>query len=499
VSLRATIDERLRKFRAWRDRLPHRKWTVRILVGIPLFVLAFGVLVALNVALRAGGLWGDLVFAIAITTVVLWILTRFVKPLVGEEKRFHAFPRALSATVFALIGAPVAYVTWPVGTILLLAPVIAWLVLYLLHKKRKPLRWMPPLWGAAFVGVGLVLLFVLVRTPLSPADRVPRALPAAQLEEAEAEVAEQFRPLLFFDSAEPRYPLDIEDAIAEGRITMCRGAVSGDDCQSLETTSQIDDAFEYLEVADAAVPRRGGDAGSAYYYHVVREGEAVLVDYWWFYSRNPSPVAGEVFCGPGLRTPPFTCQEHSGDWEGVTVVLEPCPAESQTCVDVAGTLLEPEAVRYAQHEHVVPYSWDELEQLWRELPRPTSAALGPVWESSVREAAEAGDPRPLVFVARNSHASYPFACFRSCRQETRDLPEARFDGGQPWTHNPDECDGCVKPLPVTAAGEPALWNAFSGRWGAQRCILAGAYCDLSGAPRGPSHQTRYRDPSGDEG
>ena len=121
--------------------------------------------------------------------------------------------------------------------------------------------------------------------------------------------------------------------------------------------------------------------------HVVRAGETALVDYWWFYSRNPSPVAGEVFCGPGLRTPPFTCQEHAGDWEGVTVVLEPCPAESPTCVDVAGRLLGPTVVRYAQHEHVVPYAWDELEELWDALPRPTSAALGPVWETSVLEAA----------------------------------------------------------------------------------------------------------------
>ena len=499
MSLRARIEQKRNDFRAWREALPGRRRAVRALAGIPLFLLAFGVLVALNVLLRAGGLWGDLVFAIAVTTVVLWVLTRLAKPLVGEEKRFHAFPRALSGTVFALVGAPVAYVTWPVGAVLLLLPVAAWLVAYGVHKKRRPLRWMPPLWAAAFVGVGLVLLFVLVRTPLSRTDRLPRALPAAQIEEAEAELAETFRPLLFLDSGEQRYPLDIEDAIAEGRISMCRGAVSGDDCERLGSPAELDDAFDYLEVADAAAPRRGGDAGSAYYYHVVRAGETALVDYWWFYSRNPSPVAGEVFCGPGLRTPPFTCQEHAGDWEGVTVVLEPCPAESPTCIDVAGRLLAPTVVRYAQHEHVVPYAWDELEELWDTLPRPTSAALGPVWETSVLEAAAAGEPRPLVFVARNSHASYPFACFRSCRQVGRDLPEARFDGGQPWTHNAAGCDGCVKPLPVTAAGEPALWNAFSGRWGAQRCILAGAYCDLSGAPRGPSHQRRYRDPSGEEG
>jgi hypothetical protein len=55
----------------------------------------------------------------------------------------------------------------------------------------------------------------------------------------------------------------------------------------------------------------------------------------------------------------------------------------------------------------------------------------------------------------------------------------------------------VKRLPLTAEGEPALWNAFPGRWGEQHCILAGAYCDLSGAPKGPSFQRRYQDPAGE--
>jgi hypothetical protein len=199
-----------------------------------------------------------------------------------------------------------------------------------------------------------------------------------------------------------------------------------------------------------------------------------------------------------LRTPPFTCQEHAGDWEGLTVVLASCETESDPCADIGGKFLEPVAVRYAQHEHVVAYPWnEELEELWRNLPQPMSAALGPVWDSFVLPAVAEHGTQPVVFIARNSHASYPVACFRSCTQHTRDLPEGRFDGGQPWTHNGD-CEGCLKPLPVTAEGEPALWNAFSGRWGAQRCILAGAYCDLSGAPRGPSLQRRYRDPSGGE-
>lgn len=498
MSVRTRRDAFVERLEAEKARLHARRLWVRVLVGGVLFALALGILIGLNVLLRAGGLWGDLLFAVVVTTVVFWVLTQLAKPLVGKDKKFHAFPRALSATVYALVGAPVAYVTWPVGTAFLLAPVAVWLVLYALHRlKGRPAR-LPPLWAAALLAVGLLLVFVAVRTPLTPDDRVPRAVPVAQIEEADAELARLFRPHLFFDSGEQRYPLDIDDAIAAGRVAMCRGGVSGDDCVGLESAAAIDDSYEYLDVADAPPPQRGGGPGSAYYYHVIREGETVYVDYWWFFSRNPSPVAAEVFCGPGLRTPPFTCQEHSGDWEGLTVVLEPCPRESPTCVEAGGSLLEPEAVRYAQHEHVVPYSWSELEDVWASFPTPASAALGPVWEEFVLPTAGEAGTRPLVFVARNSHASYPRACFRRCRQETRDLPEARFDGGQPWTHNAEGCEACLKPLPLTTTGEPALWNAFTGRWGAQSCILAGAYCDLSGAPRGPALQTRYRDPGGED-
>ena len=495
MQIRAETQKLLEKARAKLARLPEHGRAVRILTGILLFGLAFAVLVTLNVLLRAGGLWGDLAFAVVVTTAVLWALTRATRPLLGRNKEFKAFPRAVAATLLGLIGIPVAVVTWPVGTALLLAPFVVWVAL-LVRRVRSAGALLPPLWTASLAAVGLVLLFVAVRPSFSSTERVPRAVPAAQIEEVDADVAERFRPLLFFDSGEQRYPLDIEDAIADGRIEMCRGGLRGDRCESVESAGAIDDSFDYLEVTDAPPPRRGGDSGSAYYYHVVREGQDVYVDYWWFYSRNPSPVAGEVFCGPGLRTPPFTCQEHSGDWEGLTMVLETCGLESATCADVDGELLRAAAVRYGQHEHVVEYDWaGDLEGRWRSLPHPTSAALGPVWESSVLPAAAEPGTRALAFVARNSHASYPFACFRSCRQETRDLPEGRFDGGQPWTHN-GGCEGCLKPLPVTELGEPALWNAFSGRWGAQRCILGGAYCDLAGAPRGPSLQGRYDDPAG---
>lgn len=479
------------------DSLPDGGYTARIAAGLFLLALAIGALVLLNMALRSWGLWGDLAFALVVVTAVLWALYRATRPLLRRNKRFWPFPRALSMAVTLLIGFPLAVATWPVGFVLIAAPPTAWALIALgrwLAKVHIPL---PPLWPLALLGVGLALILVAVQPQLSSAEIVPRAVPVAQEEQRHRDLAEQFRPLLFFDMAEQRYPLDVEDAITEGRVQMCRAGVGGEGCDNVPTAAALDDSFAYLEISDAPWRRRGGDERSAIYYLVDDSDPPAYVDYWWFYADNPSPVGGQIFCGPGLRTPPFTCQEHAGDWEGVTVLLGACAAESETCVGSGDRLLEPVAVRYAQHAHVLEYSWERLEELWNRLPRPTSPALELVWEEFVQPAVADHGARPLVFVARNSHASYPHACLGHCRQEAASLPEGRHNGGLPWTHNL-ACDGCVKPLPLTAANAPATWNAFSGRWGAQRCILAGAYCDFSAAPPGPSHQQRYADPDGPE-
>lgn len=452
-------------------------------LAIGLFLLALVFLVFLSWLLRGAGLWGDLAFAILVTTGVFWIARRIMQGLLHEGPIKSLF-RAFATTIFVLVGGPVAYVTRPVGIVLWLLPVVVWGGLKLAQWRWKRPGWTPVFWQAEVAGVALLAIVLFTWPSVGSVDRVPKAVPAASLEvEEETEIAERFRPVMFFDSGELRFPLNIEDAIDDGRMKICRKAVGDDNCSTVESAEQIDENLDYLELEEAGgTPRGGGDA-SALYYHIVRDGERVYVDYWWFYSRNPSPVADKVFCGPGLRLPPFTCQEHVGDWEGLTVVLAPCTEGAPDCEDVGDELLGPEEVRYGQHEHIAAYDWDEvLAPLWSSLPRLRAEAL-----------LGAG---PIAFAARNSHASYPDPCFAGCTQETRDLPEARHDGSVPWAGN-DECDACVKPLPITPDGEPALWNAFPGRWGAQRCILAGAYCDLSGAPRGPSFQRRYQDPGGE--
>ena len=473
------------------------KVAARWALAIVLFVVSLLVFVFFGWLLRGAGLWGDLAFAIVLTTGIFWIARQAAAFFLGEDAG-RALPRAFATTIFVLVGVPVAYVTRPWGLVLLLLPVLVWavcqFVYWLLERKgKKPPRF-PVFWQAEVVGVGLLAIVLFLAPSVGSADRVAQAVPVDDTVGGEQDqaVAEAFRPLLFFDSGERRFPLDIQDAIADDRMQICRKAVGDDNCSVVEDARLIDANQDYLALEEAPGAPRGGNDTSAIYYHVTRPDDdgRVYVDYWWFYSRNPSPVADKVFCGPGFRWPPYTCQEHAGDWEGLTVVLAPCA----DCEPVGEESLAPEEVRYGQHEHVLAYGWDEtLVPFWEGLGLPRADAIGETWREVVLPAiADAGN-HAIAFVARNSHASYPGPCFGSCEQTTRDLPEAVHNGGVPWAHN-EECSECVKRLPLTAAGEPALWNAFPGRWGEQHCILAGAYCDLSGAPKGPSFQTRYQEP-----
>jgi hypothetical protein len=509
-----------RKFEGTSTRAVALRW----ILAIFLFLGAIIFLILLSWLLRGAGLWGDLAFAIVVTTGVFWIARRILTNLL-DEGPVRALLCAFSTTIFVLVGVPVAYVTRPVGVLLLLLPIVVWAAFQIFYgiqgrkkkevqergeepvvveqpkegqKRRK--RRFPTFWEAEVAGVGLLAIVLLVAPAVGSVDRVPKAVPEASTEGGEQDlaVAEAFRPVLFFDSGEQRFPMDIDAAIAENRVQMCRKAVGEDSCELVESAGSIDENRDYLELEEAPGTPRGGGEASAIYYRVTRPDENVYVDYWWFYSRNPSPVADKVFCGPGLRTPPFTCQEHSGDWEGLTVVLASCAEGAPDCQAVGDQRLAPEEIRYGQHEHVVAYDWnDALTPLWGSLTGPSSGAYVETWRDVVLPAVQSAGVHAVAFVARNSHASYPTPCFGKCEQQTRALPEARHDGVVPWVHN-DSCDdGCVHPLPLTTNGDPALWNAFPGRWGEQKCILGGAYCDLSGAPKGPSFQKRYKEPDGE--
>lgn len=510
--------------RRWQDRLAARAahWRIsRFLADNPeaghaLMVLlllgAFGSLVGLNYLV--GSLWGELIYGIVVTTAAIWALShvRPVRWLLTEWKEpGFSVPRAALWATLAVVAFPVAVLRGKWAVIALLAVPAVWVAYRAARHEAAARGWLseapPERRGWVYGTAGLILLagFLWVLPHLPYVSRVvvaetrggPLPEPAPE-DAADAELAWHVRPVLLFDRGESRVPLDITDAIGNKRVWACTDGDCGED--PIARAADITRDVGYIRFDDVTGVR-GGGGGSAYYYHVYdKSPDRTYVDYWWYFTRNPSPVGATVGCGPAARWVGLTCHDHPSDWEGVTVVLDRCVGDRERCVPRETELWKPVAVRYAQHEQTVSYAWEPtLARLWRDIPQPSPA-------------------RPLVYVAKDSHASYPAACPQHCEQYAsyplltwKKRDEGPFDGGLEWRLNADRCTridpgsrphtkhlgpDCLRALPITEDGHAASWNAYPGPWGTQTCILAGTYCDTSKAPRGPSEQGRYRNPGG---
>ena len=273
------------------------------------------------------------------------------------------------------------------------------------------------------------------------AGTVPASAGASPLEDA---LATLYRPILLFDTGERWRPVNVTSFAAEAfdgrRHRACR---SRQKCVDLTAIGDLRDPVGFVDIRNA----RSGGAGyraptvagcvrpgaegrlrdcdrgptSAIYYNLSERGYRIYIDYWWFIRYND-------FAG-----------SHEGDWEGVTVVL------------AKGPPTRVQQVNFPAHGRSYYYS---------------------------RGATLTGT-RPHVFIARGTHAAYPRACRRRCKQTRKiarllKLPEGRFDGGAPWGRNSDAAclPSCVLPLPeldadpaTSPAGNAAGWNAWRGRWG----------------------------------
>lgn len=460
-----------------------------------------------------------------------------------------------------LVGVPLAVITrwWGVGV------VIAVFAVSLLVLRTWRRQWVLALWFALTVlaaivlvelvsafwlwslaaGAVLALFLVLARGWLScssPPSSVSwlsallAALAAVTFAQARAEtliagrahmqpsthhvqngerIARRYRPRLFFDGDEQFAPLDIDEAIANKRVHICHDTLVGPDCKLVKARSDFhptkvfDARLDSLKIAsDVLGPRDWNERRpSAYYYRVSTDLKThrYYIDYWWYFAQNPNPVGKLVFCGPGLKWE-VTCFDHEADWEGIVVELRPCQTAvarpKSSCSPFDGIRLRLARVGYAQHRGVKWDSWKQLRVMWSTL------AWDPVSKQWIE--ARRGFPpfesggRPLVFVALDSHASYPTPCPPSCKE-----PESHYNGRVHWWNNGSSCDAgkqpggqepaasCLQPLPVDPkTGEARSWNAFPGPWGYQKCILFGAYCDRARAPSSPSFQRRYLHPAG---
>ncbi len=299
---------------------------------------------------------------------------------------------------------------------------------------------------------------------------------------ADFALAMAHRPVLLFDENEPhRIPLAIDPLFREGRITLCddRGGSTSCGEEPLRSAHGLLNGDTHLRLD----LRRGGPPpglGSAIYVHPVSVDRGrkhlLYLDYWWYLPGNPVDVGGGALCGAGLIIPGITCQGHESDWEGMTVVVNRSSREPRVV-----------AVHYAQHDSVVRYPWRKLRERWQQADVTT--LMPPLTDAAAR---------PLAFVARGTHATYPEPCARACRQVAAPFAESAHRGNRGWVGNDTlECGRsvCLQMLPTRGDGQrPALWNAYTGQWGERHCRFT-FYCDSGSPPTAPGNQQRYGDPA----
>jgi hypothetical protein len=315
----------------------------------------------------------------------------------------------------------------------------------------------------------------------------------APVEGAEAaKLAERFRPWLMFDSGEKWRPQSIASLLKErdpngplhefcirvpGREDECRPVGSLQRFEQLVAENSAVGSSSYLNIhgsgeSDEYVAphrdspcRRSGledcddQPGSAIYYHVTSSNERFYIDYWWFLRFNHFGLTNCSSGGSGI------CDEHEGDWEGVTLVTAP---EDEHTLDY---------VVYAAHKGTFRYPAEELKS---------------------------HGVRPFVYVAEGSHAAYPGPCeaLIACSQPNvvagvAHVPETDIDGRRPWARNADKCNpeeeetSCLLELPEAEPGQ-SVWTTWAGLWGA----TCGSRCHIGHpqSPASPGLQNRFQHP-----
>jgi len=305
-----------------------------------------------------------------------------------------------------------------------------------------------------------------------------------------ATLASRFRPWLAFDSDEKWRPRSIPSLLAEqgpngkplhrfclrtpGKEDECwpLGSLQRFEALAAKYSAQASSTYldigtyegKYREPEPSAACRKSGlldcddEPGSAIYYHVTSSNQRFYIDYWWFLRFNHFNLTNCSISDTGV------CDEHEGDWEGVTLVTAP---EDEDTLDY---------VVYAAHKGTFRYPASRLERR---------------------------DGQPVVYVANGSHASYPRACRGTilCFQPNVlvgpiDVPETDIDGRRPWARNEDECPpdragSCLLALPDPEPGQ-SVWTNWAGLWGAtcgKRCAAPHPQ-----SPDSPGRQGRFEHP-----
>lgn len=305
----------------------------------------------------------------------------------------------------------------------------------------------------------------------------------------ERALARELRPLLRFDSGERWRPVGVGPFLGEDRrgervhLACWREAGAGGEdpwvrCGGAPDPEELRPrrgAPDFLEIDGTLTDpgsyqapgacRRGtaldcnDGKTSVIYYRRTSHGGLWYWDYWWFFRFNDY--------NGSLNECRFYCADHEGDWEGMTVVTTPSVKKPK----LVGAV-------YAAHKDRVLVPGTLVPRRGRHT---------------------------LVFVARGTHASYPFSCSASSCDQFGSLvgfrlPEEGHDGTISWGGNVEaDCFRfkCVKPLPdVRRTKQAALplatgWAAWGGKWGSS-CVRGCERAESS--PNSPGAQTRFKCP-----
>ena len=259
------------------------------------------------------------------------------------------------------------------------------------------------------------------------------------------EIAEMYKPILYFDSREQYYPVPIEamldySALREDKhhagFTLSPNPSVGTLAEYARRDNQVDQFLDFdVDRWDSDRPVYTLTA----YVHVREINRRVYVQYWYFYVYNLGPPHF-AWCEIGNCWYP---QRHEGDWESVQVVF---PANSKLNEILDGTQA-PERVWFAAHDGGISERWNYVFQ--------STSGTG---------------RRPYVFVALGSHASFP-------RSGVHDglLDDVNDHGGI-----------VISYYAIELIDDETDWIAWDGLWGDRGLGIGG----FSG-PTGPGTKTYW--------
>jgi Vacuolar protein sorting-associated protein 62 len=328
----------------------------------------------------------------------------------------------------------------------------------------------------------VLVVMLIINGSLAP-GQTRRLEPFSLVREPQAgELAERFRPWLLFDSKERWRPLNVDYMFDEGRQRFCLRQGRAAKCAPIHDIAQFDARVSdrqagpasYVDIAGdttdsyrgpaACQPLFDCDSGrrSAIYYHATESNGRYYVDYWWFLRFNHfGRLALSKSCTLQAAREEGICDEHEGDWEGVTVVTQPHDERHV------------EYVVYAAHKGTFRYSSAQLQFH--------------------------DGTRPDVYLTEGGHSAYPLPCLHACHQPpglaiggVLEAPETDHDGRAPWGRN---AEACV----ANAAGSCLLsldeqpWTHWPGEWGAG-CTAACDGAPDANSPRSPGVQARFQTP-----